>query len=144
MVHGGVSSVAAAAIIAFLTIAPSAASAAEPAGFRCDFDKGQVFVFDKGLFRSENVKAMAFGFKAIDRTRQTAFMESAGGEVPVKVVLAVNALHFLEVAAEGFLNVTTIYDRDETSGAYPAVHSRHFGVLGQAVVSQYQGRCSAR
>ncbi|HRK19380.1 MAG TPA: hypothetical protein PK970_10530 [Hyphomicrobiaceae bacterium] len=142
MVHGGVSSVAAAAIIAWMTIAPEAVSAAEPAVFRCDFEKGHVFVFDKGLFRSENVKAMAFGFKGIDRARQTAVMEQAGGEVPVKVVLAVNALHFLEVAAEGFLNVTTIYDRDEVSGSHPAVHSRHFGVLGQAVVSQYQGRCS--
>jgi len=45
---------------------------------------------------------------------------------------------------EGFLNVTTIYDKDEAKGAYPAVHSRHFGLLGQPIVSQYEGYCEAK
>jgi hypothetical protein len=61
------------------------------------------------------------------------------------VVQAVNATHFLEVATEGFLNITTIYDKDETKGgAYPAVHSRHFGIVGQPIVTQYQGFCEAK
>jgi hypothetical protein len=53
-------------------------------------------------------------------------------------------MHFLEAANEGFLNLTTIYDKDEAEGAYPAVHSRHFAILGQPVVTQYQGFCEAK
>ena len=41
-------------------------------------------------------------------------------------------MHFLEVVTEGFLNITTVYDKDDTKGAYPAVHSRHFGHVGPA------------
>ena len=57
---------------------------------------------------------------------------------------AMNATHFLEVVTEGFLHITTIYDKDEASGAYPAVHSRHFGIVGQPIVTQYQGFCEAK
>jgi hypothetical protein len=42
------------------------------------------------------------------------------------------------------LNITTVYDRDEASGKYPAVHSRHLAILGQPVVAQYQGFCEAK
>jgi hypothetical protein len=56
-------------------------------------------------------------------------------------VQAVNAMHFLEVAIEGALYITTVYDKDESSGAYPAVHSRHFDLLGQPIVTHYQGFC---
>jgi hypothetical protein len=59
-------------------------------------------------------------------------------------VQAVNATHFLEVVTEGYLNITTIYDKDEASGKYPAVHSRHLGILGQPVVTQYQGFCEGK
>jgi len=60
----------------------------------------------------------------------------------LRVVQAVNAMHFLEVVTEGFLHITTIYDKDEARGAYPAVHSRHFGLLGQPIVTH--SRASAR
>jgi hypothetical protein len=56
----------------------------------------------------------------------------------------VNATHFLEVVTEGYLNITTVYDRDEATGKYPAVHSRHLGILGQPVIAQYQGFCEAK
>jgi hypothetical protein len=58
------------------------------------------------------------------------------------VVRAINANHYLEVVNEGFLNLTTVYDKDEKTGKYPAVHSRHFGILGQPVFGQYTGFCS--
>ena len=58
--------------------------------------------------------------------------------------LPVNAMHFLEVVTEGFLNLTTVYDKDEARGAYPAVHSRHLGLFGQPLVTQYQGFCEAQ
>ena len=34
--------------------------------------------------------------------------------------------------------------RDDAKGAFPAVHSRHFGVLGQPVIGQYQGFCQGK
>jgi hypothetical protein len=45
---------------------------------------------------------------------------------------------------EGSLHITTIFDKDDTKGAYPAVHSRHFGLLGQPIVTQYHGFCEAK
>ena len=67
------------------------------------------------------------------------------GTGTLRVVQAVSATHFLEVAGEGFLHITTIYDKDEAKGgAYPAVHSRHFGILGQPIVTQYQGFCEGK
>ena len=61
-----------------------------------------------------------------------------------KIVRAINANHFLEVMNEGFLNLTTVYDKDATTGAYPAVHSRHFGLMGQPVFAQYAGTCTPK
>jgi hypothetical protein len=77
---------------------------------------------------------------------QTAQLVPDAGRSPgaLKIVRAINANHFLEVVNEGFLNLTTIYDKDATSGTYPAVHSRHFGVLGQPIVAQYSGTCTAK
>ena len=34
-----------------------------------------------------------------------------------------------------------VYDLDQARKAHPAVHSRHFGLLGQPIVSQYRGFC---
>ena len=64
-------------------------------------------------------------------------------DVRLRIVQAVNAMHFLEVVTEGFLHITTVYDKDPAKGAYPAVHSRHFGLFGQPLVTQYQGFCEA-
>jgi hypothetical protein len=50
-------------------------------------------------------------------------------------------VHFLEAVGEGYLNLTTIYGRDVGAAFHPAIHSRHFGVLGQPIVSQYRGTC---
>ena len=45
---------------------------------------------------------------------------------------------------EGFLNLTTVYDRDAATGAHPAVHSRRFGLLGQPVYAHYTGACQPK
>ena len=66
---------------------------------------------------------------------------NAGGAGTLRIVRAINANHYLEVVTEGFLNLTTIYDRDPATGTFPAVHSRHFGLLGQPVFAQYTGVC---
>jgi hypothetical protein len=124
---------------------PAAASAAEePKAFACSFTTGVTHSYDKGKYTAETAAPLAFGIAAIDQKAQSAELKTERGTGRLRLVQAVNATHFLEVVTEGFLNVTTIYDKDPGETAYPAVHSRHLGLLGQPIVSQYQGFCQAR
>ena len=118
----------------------------EPTGYQCTFTTGTAWAYEDGTFRSNAPVAISFDIIDIDLDRQTAHLIPEGGKVPaaLKIVRAINANHFLEVVNEGFLNLTTVYDKDAKSGTYPAVHSRHFGVLGQPVVAQYAGSCKAK
>ena len=81
----------------------------------------------------------------IDLEAQSARLLTGTGDGAgtLRIVRALNANHFLEVVNEGFLNLTTIYDIDPTTGLYPAVHSRHLGLLGQPVFAQYSGECKS-
>ncbi len=132
------------ALLALATLPAARAAADEPKAFACNFTTGVTHVYDKGRYVAEKAAPFAFGISAIDARAQTANIKTERGSGQLRVVQAVNAMHFLEIAAEGFLNVTTIYDKDEAKGAYPAVHSRHFAILGQPIVSQYQGFCEAK
>ncbi|MEQ1710736.1 MAG: hypothetical protein ABL908_04970 [Hyphomicrobium sp.] len=118
----------------------------EPRGFLCTFDQGSVATYDKGAFRKAAAAALSFELTEIDLDVQSAKLIASPGAAPggVRVVRAINANHFLEVANEGFLNLTTIYDRDAATGAHPAVHSRHFGLIGQPVYTQYTGKCVSK
>ncbi len=118
----------------------------EPKAFACTFDAGTVATYDKGAFRKEAAAKLAFDLVDINLDGQSAkLVASAGAEAgTVRVVRAINANHFLEVANEGFLNLTTVYDRDSATGTHPAVHSRHFGLIGQPVYTQYTGSCVAK
>ncbi len=129
----------------FAAVLGSAASAqSEPKGYSCSFNSGTTWTFEAGAFKDGHPRPITFSIIDIDLDRQTAHLEPEAGKPPtqLKVVRAINANHFLEVVNEGFLNLTTIYDKDATSGTYPAVHSRHFGVLGQPIVAQYAGTCT--
>jgi len=132
-------------IVAFalLAVLVSPSAAEEPKAFTCTFASGVAHSYDNGAFTAEKASPLAFGIAAIDAEAQTAEILTRGGTGHLRIVQAVNAMHFLEVVTEGFLNVTTIYDKDEAKGAYPAVHSRHFGLFGQPLVTQYQGFCEA-
>jgi hypothetical protein len=132
------------ALVLALPPAAPAMAADEPKAFACSFASGISNSYDKGHYVSEKAAPFAFSIAAIDAAAQTAEIRTERGSGPLRVVQAVNALHFLEAANEGFLNVTTIYDKDEAKGAHPAVHSRHFAILGQPVVTQYQGFCEAK
>ena len=113
-----------------------------PQGFTCVFKQGGSHAYDKGTFKADNAEArIQFEVSAVDVEAQSAKLHTGKSVVPLKVVQAISALHFLEVAVEGYLNITTIYARDAGTGTHPAVHSRHFGVLGQPLVSQYRGFC---
>ncbi len=83
-------------------------------------------------------------FAAIDLDNQRADLITAEGKGPLRIVRALGANHFLEVVAEGYLNITTIYALDSSQANYPAVHSRHFGLFGEPLVAQYTGACTAK
>jgi hypothetical protein len=120
------------------------ARAQEPKAFACTFTTGISFFYEKGRFATEPASPLSFGVAAIDLAAQSAELKTERGTGRLRVAQAVSATHFLEVVTEGYLNVTTIYDKDDAKGLYPAVHSRHFGVLGQPLVTQYQGYCEAK
>ncbi len=118
----------------------------EPAGYICTFSKGTAWTFENGAFKDKVPEPISLVISDVNLEAQTAQLVPDAGRSPgaLKIVRAINANHFLEVVNEGFLNLTTIYDMDATSGTYPAVHSRHFGVLGQPIVAQYSGTCTAK
>ena len=126
-----------------LTIA-APARADDPKTFTCTFTTGTASSYAAGTFKPEKIGPITFEIGNINADIQSADLITATGKRPLRVVRAINAMHFLEVVGEGFLNMTTIYDKDEVKGAYPAVHSRHFGILGQPVVGQYLGFCQGK
>ena len=132
-----------AAVLAGVLVGPPPA-AADPTAFDCTFQQGTAHAYDKGQFAAEQAAPLSFAISAVNTSAQSADLRSERGTAALRLVQAVNATHFLEVATEGYLNITTIYDKDEASGKYPAVHSRHLGILGQPVVTQYQGFCEAK
>jgi hypothetical protein len=133
-------------IVGLLLAVPAIACAAEdPKTYACTFSTGAAFAYDSGAFKPEKVGPITFEIAAVNPELQSADLVTPAGSRPLRVVRAVNALHFLEVVGEGFLNMTTVYDSDDAKGgAHPAVHSRHFGVLGQPVIGQYQGFCQGK
>jgi hypothetical protein len=116
----------------------------EPKAFDCSFTKGNAWSYDGGTFKSETPAPLDFKITDIDLEAQTARLVTGDNTGPLKIVRAINANHFLEVVNEGFLNLTTIYDQDASSGTHPAVHSRHFGLMGAPVFAQYAGTCTPR
>ena len=131
------------AVVVLLIMLASTAAADEPKAFNCTFTEGVTHSYNNSTFVAEKASPLMFGISAIDTKAQSAELKTRGGTGQLRIVQAVNAMHFLEVVTEGFLHLTTVYDKDEAKGAYPAVHSRHFGLFGQPLVTQYQGFCEA-
>lgn len=115
-----------------------------PNALRCSFADGASQSFESGVFHSKASTPLSFDIDNIDLEQQTATLKASPDAKPGKlsVVRAINANHYLEVVNEGFLNLTTVYDKDATTGRYPAVHSRHGGVLGSPMFGQYTGFCT--
>lgn len=118
----------------------------EPKHLVCSFAAGNSWSYDNGSFKTEAPAPLTFEITDIDLEGQSARLVTDGRDKPgtLKIVRAINANHFLEVMNEGFLNLTTVYDKDPATGTYPAVHSRHFGLIGQPVFAQYAGTCQAK
>ncbi len=125
-------------------IALAAPASAETKAFACDFSGGTATTFTDGAFVTKAPAPVQFVIVDIDLEAQSARLSTgpAGTMGKLRVIRALNANHFLEVVNEGFLNLTTIYDFDAKAGAHPAIHSRHFGVLGQPVTAQFTGLCT--
>ncbi len=129
------------------TLGPTLADADSlPAVLVCSFGDGRAASQSEGKFQTAAAAPLAFEIGRIDFEAQTAELVARAGAGPggLRVVRALNANHFIEVLHEGFLGLTTVYDKDEKAGSYPAVHSRHGGLFGQAVVAQYTGSCKAK
>ena len=135
-------------IVAFLPLcvfANSASAADLPSALSCDFPTGTTSSYDNGAFTAKPSAALKVGIQKIDLASQSAEFLVAGNDNPGRLAIAraVGANHFLEVVTEGYWNITTVYDLDPQTQRYPAVHSRHFGLVGQPVVAQYAGTCHA-
>jgi hypothetical protein len=131
-------------VLAALLAALPAAAEEQPRAFSCTFNQGTALTYERGQFTPSKVDALAFDIADINPEAQTAKLVTPRGAGPLRVVQALNAIHFIEVVTEGFLNLTTVYDRDDAKGLYPAVHSRHFGLFGQPLVAQYRGFCAPK
>jgi hypothetical protein len=134
-------------IVATLLGSPGAALAQDdmPTHFACDFNQGYSWAYDAGIYKAAPPSDLSFEIGSIDLDHQSATLILSGKATgSLKIVRALNANSFIEVVNEGFLNLTTIYDRDPATGKYPAVHSRHFGLFGQPVFAQYAGNCVAK
>jgi hypothetical protein len=116
-----------------------------PATYVCTFEKGSSWNYEAGAFNPVAASPLSFEIGKIDLEKQSAELtmnDKSSGQL--RVVRALNANSFLEVVDEGFLNLTTVYDLDAATGTYPAVHSRHFGVIGHPLFAQYAGSCKAK
>ena len=137
-----------AALVVFAAIAftrPAIAADDAPMNLVCTFEEGTSWSYDAGKFKSAPPSKLTFEIGKIDLEGQSAdLIVDAKQSGKFRIVRALNANHFLEVANEGFLNLTTVYDLDPVTGTYPAVHSRHFGILGQPVFAQYAGTCNSK
>ena len=133
-------------LLACPVIANEAGAGESPSGFACSFEIGTSWTAKNGSYEQSAPAALTFELAEIDLDGQSALIKTGNGNATGKVAIAraIGANHFLEVATEGFWNITTIYDKDAKTGTYPAVHSRHLGLAGEPVFSQYAGACTAK
>ena len=114
-----------------------------PKGYTCSFPDGGSKAYVKGRYRARPAKLYTMEIAAIDLDGQRAELVTPAGKGTLRIVRALGATHFLEVVTEGYLNLTTVYVKDERLGFHPAVHSRHFGLFGEPLIAQYTGSCKA-
>lgn len=132
-------------VIGVMQVAHATDEDATPHQFACTFDTGSSWSYDKGKFQSASAAPLSFAVSGIDLEKQTASLVIDGKHSDaLRVVRALNGMHFIEVMVEGYMSVTTVYDRDPATGKYPAVHSRHMAVLGSPLVAQYYGACTSQ
>ena len=81
------------------------ANASDPKALACTFASGRAHTFEKGRFKPVKASAVKIAIGDIDADKQTAKLLGGGGATALRVVRAVNALHFIEIVGEGPHNV---------------------------------------
>jgi hypothetical protein len=117
------------------------ARAGDEQSFNCTFSDGAAYSFDGKSFVRADVKPLELRISGVVPGAGTAELQTAAGKASLKVVQALGARHFLEVAVEGYLVITTIYEAADSAGRFAAAHSRHLAVVGEPSVAQYRGTC---
>jgi hypothetical protein len=112
----------------------------------CSFTMGSAWSYTAGDYARTDPQPLAFEIADVNFEAQTArlIVDGKVASAAMRVVRALNASHFIEVANEGYMNLTTVFDVDPAVGKRPAIHSRHLGVIGQPVFAQYAGFCTAK
>lgn len=131
------------ALTVLLAALAGPAAAGSAPDLTCRFETGTSVSYENGDFATKAPAPISFEITSIDLDGQSAAL-LAGADQPkgkLAIARAIGANHFLEIATEGYWNVTTVYQTDPKTGAHPAVHSRHLGVGGQPVFAQYAGTC---
>ncbi|MGI9406675.1 MAG: hypothetical protein ACR2O4_09920 [Hyphomicrobiaceae bacterium] len=119
-------------------------AAAGEAHYACAFDSGASWNFENGKFGSDATAPLTFTIEKINRSSQKAELATKTGRSDLKMVAAIDAMHFIEVTVSGYLNLTTIYGDSGDGSAVPAVHSRHLGIVGQPLGGQMTGFCTKK
>ena len=131
-------------MVLLLTGGPGVNAAADPGWLRCDFRDGQTWSYNHGSYGAAKSGRLAFDIQNIDQKAQSAQLKNGQATSELKLVQALDARHYIEVTVAGYLNITTVYDSGDDGGdTWLAVHSRHLGIVGQPVVSQYRGTCKS-
>ena len=112
-----------------------------PSAYICDFSEGGAWTYEAGKYTPEGGKKLNLEIHHDQNNAEVASLKTSDGKAALKRVAALDANHYLEVTVGGYLNITTIFDQDSSKAGYPAVHSRHLGILGRPVISQYRGIC---
>lgn len=119
----------------------STAGASETPRYACTFEKGASWNVSDADFKTDTTTALEFEISNISRKKQTAELTTKTGRTDLKLVAAIDAMHFLEVTVSGYLTMTTLYGEGKR---VPAVHSRHLGIVGQPVGGQLTGFCERK
>ncbi|MBC7625278.1 MAG: hypothetical protein H7232_18075 [Aeromicrobium sp.] len=126
-------------LIALAAAALSTAQTDTAVTLECDFNSGVFHAgSEKTAITSDKFQLL---YDAIDARAGTARLIGNLGASEVKVIERAGRLTFIEVTASGNVTLTTVY-RTGAAAPYPAIHSRHVGLLTEPWGSQMYGTCS--
>jgi hypothetical protein len=70
-------------------------------------------------------RRVSFVFKSIDTQEGSAQIDGSSAAPSIIVQLSGGYLHFMQIAATGYLYTTTVFDKPSRPGKLKAVHTRH-------------------
>ena len=106
---------------------------------KCDFASGVFHAWGENT--KINSDHFTLIYDSIDVKARTARLIGNVGSSDVVALETPEHLSFLEVTPNGNVTLTTVY-RTGAAAPYPAIHSRHVGLLTEPWGSQMYGSCS--